>query len=143
MKSKTNYNDGNHLMKALSILNGKWKIQIIEKLTYGEMRFGELKKSLKLITSQSLSKELKVMEINSLIKRKVFKSNLPHVEYSLTEYGKSTDIFLKPLIKWGSVNKKENTLQLKSKYQELIELYKNELTLKQIKFLIKKGKIKI
>ena len=143
MKAKINYNDGNHLMKALSILSGKWKIQIIEKLTYGEMRFGELKKSLKLITSQSLSKELKVMEINSLIKRKVFKSNLPHVEYSLTEYGKSTDIFLKPLIKWGSINKKENTLQLKSKYQELIELYKNELTLKQIKFLIKKGKIKI
>ena len=143
MKAKINYNDSNHLMKALSILSGKWKIQIIEKLTYGEMRFGELKKSLKLITSQSLSKELKVMEINSLIKRKVFKSNLPHVEYSLTEYGKSTDIFLKPLIKWGSVNKKENTLQLKSKYQELIELYKNELTLKQIKFLIKKGKIKI
>ncbi|WP_415285200.1 winged helix-turn-helix transcriptional regulator [Candidatus Pelagibacter sp. Uisw_130] len=143
MKAKTNYTDSNHLMKALSILNGKWKIQIIEKLTYGEMRFGELKKALKLITSQSLSKELKVMEINSLIKRKVFKSNLPHVEYSLTEYGKSTDIFLKPLIKWGSVNKKENTLQLKSKYQELIELYKNELTLKQIKFLIKKGKIKI
>ena len=143
MKVKTNHNDSNHLMKALSILSGKWKIQIIEKLTYVEMRFGELKKSLKLITSQSLSKELKVMEINSLIKRKVFKSNLPHVEYSLTEYGKSTDIFLKPLIKWGSVNKKENTLQLKSKYQELIELYKNELTLKQIKFLIKKGKIKI
>ena len=143
MKVKTNHNYSNHLMKALSILSGKWKIQIIEKLTYGEMRFGELKKSLKLITSQSLSKELKVMEINSLIKRKVFKSNLPHVEYSLTEYGKSTDIFLKPLIKWGSVNKKENTLQLKSKYQELIELYKNELTLKQIKFLIKKGKIKI
>ena len=50
---------------------------------------------------------------------------------------------LKPLIKWGSANKKENTLQLKSKYQGLIELYKNELTLKQIKFLIKKGKIKI
>ena len=143
MKTKTNDNNSSHLMKALSILSGKWKIQIIEKLTYGEMRFGELKKSLKLITSQSLSKELKVMEINSLIKRKVFKSNLPHVEYSLTEYGKSTDIFLKPLIKWGSVNKKENTLQLKSKYQELIELYKNELTLKQIKFLIKKGKIKI
>ncbi|MDA9862351.1 helix-turn-helix transcriptional regulator [Candidatus Pelagibacter sp.] len=130
-------------MKALSILSGKWKIQIIEKLSNGEMRFGELKKSLKLITSQSLSKELKIMEINSLIKRKVFKSNLPHVEYSLTEYGKSTDIFLKPLIKWGSTNKKESTLQLKSKYQRLIELYKNELTLKQIKFLIKKGKIKI
>ena len=143
MKAKTNHNSSNHLIKALSILSGKWKIQIIEKLSYGEMRFGELKKSLKLITSQSLSKELKVMEINLLIKRKVFKSNLPHVEYSLTEYGKSTDIFLKPLIKWGSANKKESTLQLKSKYQGLIELYKNELTLKQIKFLIKKGKIKI
>ena len=143
MKIKINPHINSHLVKALSILSGKWKIQIIEKLNFGEMRFGELKKSLKFITSQSLSKELKVMEINSLIKRKVFKSNLPHVEYSLTDYGKSTDIFLKPLIKWGSVNKKESTLQLKSKYQELIELYKNELTLKQIKFLIKKGKIKI
>ena len=47
------------------------------------------------------------------------------------------------LIKWGSTNKKESTQQLKSKYQKLIELYKNELTLKQIKFLIKKGKITI
>ena len=143
MKIKTNPHTNNHLVKALSLLSGKWKIQIIEKLSYGEMRFGELKKVLKLITSQSLSKELKIMEINSLIRRKVFKSKLPHVEYSLTEYGKSTDIFLKPLIKWGSTNKKESTQQLKSKYQKLIELYKNELTLKQIKFLIKKGKITI
>tara|TARA_B110000263_G_scaffold213989_1_gene198240 strand:+ start:37 stop:468 length:432 start_codon:yes stop_codon:yes gene_type:complete len=143
MKIKTNPHTNNHLVKALSLLSGKWKMQIIEKLSYGEMRFGELKKVLKLITSQSLSRELKIMEINSLIKRKVFKSKLPHVEYSLTEYGKSTDIFLKPLIKWGSTNKKESTQQLKSKYQKLIELYKNELTLKQIKFLIKKGKITI
>jgi len=143
MKIKINPHINSHLVKALSILSGKWKIQIIEKLSYGEMRFGELKKVLKLITSQSLSKELKIMEINSLIRRKVFKSKLPHVEYSLTEYGKSTDIFLKPLIKWGSTNKKRSTQQPKSKYQELIELYKNELTLKQIKFLIKKGKIKI
>jgi DNA-binding HxlR family transcriptional regulator len=143
VKIKTNPHTNNHLVKALSLLSGKWKIQIIEKLSYGEMRFGELKKVLKLITSHSLSRELKKMEINSLIKRKVFKSKLPHVEYSLTEYGKSTDIFLKPLIKWGSTNKKESTQQLKSKYQKLIELYKNELTLKQIKFLIKKNKIKI
>mgnify|MGYP001167539510 FL=1 len=143
MKIKTNPHTNNHLAKALSLLSGKWKIQIIEKLSYGEMRFGELKKVLKLITSQSLSRELKIMEINSLIKRKVFKSKLPHVVYSLTEYGKSTDIFLKPLIKWGSTNKKESTQQLKSKYQKLIELYKNELTLKQIKFLIKKSKITI
>jgi DNA-binding HxlR family transcriptional regulator len=143
MKIKTNPHTNNHLVKALSLLSGKWKIQIIEKLSYGEMRFGELKKVLKLITSQSLSRELKIMEINSLIKRKVFISKLPHVVYSLTEYGKSTDIFLKPLIKWGSTNKKESTQQLKSKYQKLIELYKNELTLKQIKFLIKKGKITI
>ena len=42
MKLKTNHNDSNHLIKALSILSGKWKIQIIEKLSYGGMRFGEL-----------------------------------------------------------------------------------------------------
>ena len=67
MKIKTNPHTNNHLVKALSILSGKWKIQIIEKLSYSEMRFGELKKVLKLITSQSLSRELKIMEINSLI----------------------------------------------------------------------------
>ena len=143
MKIKTNSHINNNLVKVLSIISGKWKLQIIDKLYYGEMRFGELKKSLKLITSQSLSKELKTMEKNNIIKRKVFKSKLPHVEYSLTEYGKSTDIFLKPLIKWGSTNKKRNTQQLESKYQELIDLYKNEPTLKQIKSLIKNGKIKI
>ena len=48
-----------HLINALSILSGKWKIKIIEKLSYGEMRFGELKKSLNIITSQSAIQRIK------------------------------------------------------------------------------------
>ena len=75
------------LNNAFKLISGKWKIKILEKLINKPIRFGKLKKDLNTITAQMLSKQLKEMENDTLVKRKVIKSNPITVEYSLTEFG--------------------------------------------------------
>ena len=93
---------------ALKLIGGKWKIMILDSLLSKNMRFGELKRSLNGITSQMLSKQLKDMERDKLIIKKVSKVETLNTEYSLTEFGKSTVPIVKSLIKWGTFNKKKN-----------------------------------
>jgi DNA-binding HxlR family transcriptional regulator len=87
---------------ALDILNGKWKIPIIIALTFGTKRFKELEREIHGITAKMLSKELKELEINQLVKRTVYDTTPVTVEYSLTEYGKSLRKVIKALRDWGA-----------------------------------------
>ena len=73
---------------ALKLIGGKWKIPIIHHLSK-KLRFGQIKKVLNQITQQMLSKQLKEMEADGLIIRKVYSVVPPKVEYSLTDFGKS------------------------------------------------------
>ena len=82
---------------------------ILDNLLSKSMRFGRLKRSLNGITSQMLSKQLKQMEIDKLINKKISKSENLNTEYSLTEFGKSTAPIVKSLIIWGSFNKRKIT----------------------------------
>ena len=86
---------------SLKLIGGKWKIMILDNLLSKSMRFGRLKRSLNGITSQMLSKQLKQMEIDKLINKKISKSENLNTEYSLTEFGKSTAPIVKSLIIWG------------------------------------------
>ena len=83
------------------------KLRLLEKLINKPIRFGKLKKNLDTITSQMLSKQLKEMENDTLVKRKVIKSNPITVEYSLTQFGSSSLPIIRALIKWGSINKRK------------------------------------
>ena len=94
---------------ALKLIGGKWKIMILDSLLSKHMRFGELKRSLNGITSQMLSKQLKDMERDKLLIKKVSKVETLNTEYSLTEFGKSTAPIVKSLIIWGSFNKRKIT----------------------------------
>ena len=67
---------------ALTILGGKWKINIIYQLSKKTTRFGELRRSLGNVTQQMLSKQLKELERDKLIIRKVYDVIPPKVEYS-------------------------------------------------------------
>ena len=96
------------IANALKLIGGKWKIMILDNLLTKQMRFGQLKKSLNGITSQMLSKQLKEMEKDKLLIKKVLKSDAFSSEYSLTVFGRSTIPVIKSLIKWGSFNKKKN-----------------------------------
>ena len=87
---------------AIKLIGGKWKLCILWQLSKDTMRFGELQRSLGVITQQMLSKQLKEMEIDKLINRKVYEVIPPKVEYSLTPYGRSGIPVLTSLCAWAN-----------------------------------------
>jgi DNA-binding HxlR family transcriptional regulator len=99
---------------ALKLIGGKWKIPIIHHLSKKKLRFGQIKKLLNQITQQMLSKQLKEMEIDGLINRRVHSIVPPKVEYSLTDFGKSVLPILDSLYSW-SVKKNKVITKLVSK----------------------------
>jgi DNA-binding HxlR family transcriptional regulator len=109
------------LKKILKLLDNKYKYEIIYNLTLNKMRFGEIKENIATITQQLLTKQLKQLEKNNLIARKIYNGFPRKVEYSLTSFGRS----LKPLInimkKWEEKNIKLINKQLKKK--KLYSLY--------------------
>lgn len=92
---------------ALYVLNGKWRLPIIAVLSEGPMRFNELQRELIDITPKILSKELRDLELNRLIERKVFTSVPVVVIYELTDYSKTLEPILHHLTEWGRQHKKK------------------------------------
>jgi len=91
---------------SLDILNGKWKLPIIIALSYGSKRFKELQREISGITAKALSKELKDLEVNQLVKRAVFDTKPVTVEYTLTDYGQTLDKVIIELRNWGVKHRK-------------------------------------
>ena len=99
--------------RAIYFLGGKWKIRIVFLLYQNKKnRFGEIKKWFKTITQQMLSKQLKELEIDGLINRKVYQVVPPKVEYSLTEFGASVIPILKSFSDWNKKNSRTISLKL-------------------------------
>ena len=94
------------VVNALRIIGGKWKIAILYQLNESSYRFGELKKALYPITQQMLTKQLRELEKDGLISRRVYEVIPPKVEYSLTHFGLSIKPVIGSLCKWVSENKK-------------------------------------
>jgi DNA-binding HxlR family transcriptional regulator len=90
---------------ALEILSGKWKLQIIIALLFGNKRFNQIAKEIPNITDKMLSKELKFLEMNKLIKRTIFETVPVVVEYSMTEYGKTLEQLICELRDWGQTHR--------------------------------------
>ena len=100
------------VMNALSLIGGKWKLVIMHLLADKSMRFGELRRGIGDITQQMLSKQLKEMERDGLVRRKVFEVVPPHVEYSLTSFGRSGMPIIKSLVNWGTKKQRSITRAL-------------------------------
>ena len=93
--------------RAIYFLGGKWKIRILFSLYNNKkVRFNELKKALKTITQQMLSKQLKELETDGIVNRKVHQVVPPKVEYSLTDFGLSLSPILDSWCKWSNNNQK-------------------------------------
>ncbi len=87
---------------SMSILSGKWKFHILGTLIEGcNLGFMDLLREIDGIGSKMLSKELKDLEMNRLINRKVMDTKPITVEYSITEYGKTLSPVIGALAKWG------------------------------------------
>ncbi|HYI78260.1 MAG TPA: helix-turn-helix domain-containing protein [Chryseolinea sp.] len=92
---------------ALDVLNGKWKLQIILALTFSNLRFKEMQRQIHGITAKMLSKELKELEVNQLVKRTVYDSIPVTVEYALTPYGRTLKKVILELGSWGKKHREK------------------------------------
>jgi len=95
---------------TLYVIGSKWKILILWHLgKEGKKRFGELKALMPGITQRMLVNQLRELEDDLIVERKVYPVVPPKVEYSLTEKGKSLMPILDSMYKWGK-NYMENVM---------------------------------
>ena len=87
---------------TLLLISNKWKVLIIRDLLEGTKRFSELKKSINNISQKVLTSNLREMEENELLTRKVYPEVPPRVEYTLTDIGYSLKPLLDDMDKWGT-----------------------------------------
>ncbi|RXG29694.1 transcriptional regulator, HxlR family [Leeuwenhoekiella palythoae] len=87
---------------TMGIIGGKWKTVILFHLINKKLRYNELRKSMPTVTERTLSLQLKALEEDGLIKRKVYTSKPPlKVEYSLTDFGKTLIPLIQSIADWG------------------------------------------
>lgn len=99
---------------TLRVIGGKWKPLLLWHLGTGTKRFSELQKLTEGITQKMLTQELREMEADGLIERKVYPVVPPKVEYSMSEYGKTLGNVLKEMAMWGTNHVEKNQVTLKS-----------------------------
>lgn len=86
---------------TLMLISDRWKVLILRDLMEGTRRFGELKKSIGSISQKVLTANLRDMEADGLLTRKVYPEVPPRVEYTLTETGYSLRSVLDAMTQWG------------------------------------------
>ena len=99
--------------KTLMLISSKWKVLILRDLLPGMKRFGELKRSVGDVSQKVLTAQLRDMEEQGLVCRKVYAEVPPRVEYSLTELGYSLKPVLDAMKNWGEDYKKLQENELK------------------------------
>lgn len=93
---------------SMDVLNGKWKISIISSICYyNKRRFSDILNDVAGISNKMLSKELKELEINQLIKRTVLDTQPITVQYELTEHGLTLKTIINNLTEWGIEHRKK------------------------------------
>ncbi len=91
---------------TLSLISDRWKVLIIRDLLDGTKRFGELRKSVGCISQKVLTANLRAMEQDGLLTRRIYAEVPPRVEYTLTETGMSLRPVLDAMQSWGEAYKK-------------------------------------
>ena len=92
---------------TIDIVGGKWKLLILSLLaSESPMRFSEIERALDRITPRMLSKELKELEQNELVERRVYPTMPVSVDYRLTAYGGSLGTVMTALSEWGKTHRK-------------------------------------
>lgn len=88
---------------TMDLVGGKWKAVILYHLKDSEKRYSELRKEMPAITEMTLSLQLKQLEKDGLVSRKVYGKKPPvKVVYNLTDFGKSVVPVLEAITDWGN-----------------------------------------
>lgn len=93
------------LQDTIYVVGGKWRLPIINSMCNGNKRFREIARSIPGISTRMLSRELKDMEANGLIKRMVYDDIPVSVEYTVTDYCRSFGDIILEMIKWGKTHR--------------------------------------
>jgi len=102
-KKDCNHPYGCSVEATLAVIGGRWKPVIIFKLLQNDiLRFGELKKEINGITQRMLTNQLRELEKDKIVARKVYAEVPPRVEYSLTDYGRSLETIMIAMRNWGA-----------------------------------------
>ncbi len=87
---------------TMKVLGGKWKPILINAIYFtSPARFGELKRSVIGITQSMLTQQLRELEDDGIISRKIYAEIPPKVEYTLTEFGLTLGPVILEMAKWG------------------------------------------
>lgn len=97
--TNTIYNIG--VEATMDVIGGKWKPIILCNLRHGNLRTSELKRQISGISQKMLIQQLRELEENHIVDRKVYNQVPPKVEYSLSEYGQTLGVVLDNLCSWG------------------------------------------
>jgi len=89
---------------TIQAIGGRWKVLVLHYLFDGTMRFGELARALKGISARTLTKQLRELEADGIISRRVYQQIPPMVEYSVTPKGNQLKPVLLAMHAWGEAH---------------------------------------
>ena len=98
---------------TLNVITGKWKFPILASLLFGKKRYSEIEREIPKINPRMLSKELRHLEANGLVIRKVYDTIPVTVEYELTQSGKSFQTVIDVMLEWGLEHRKNIVVKRK------------------------------
>lgn len=90
--------------RALGMITGKWKCEILWQLVQSKHRFGELQRAIPNVTQHMLTTQLRDLESNGLVKRTVFAEIPPRVEYEITELARALRPVFEELFRWSQAH---------------------------------------
>ena len=102
--SRLDCSPGCSVEAAIGLIDGKWKSVILFHLRSGTLRFNQISRQIANVTPRMLTNQLRELEQDGLIERKVYAQVPPKVEYSLSPLGRSMDQILVALKEWGDAN---------------------------------------
>ena len=87
---------------AIAVVGGAWKMTTVKHLSARTHRFGELRRAVGTVTPRVLTRQLRELEQDGIVERRVYAEVPPRVEYSLTPLGKTLSNLVEQLDAWGA-----------------------------------------